>query len=1173
MRGKAEEIPVEKQLSWHQKLRRERQLRSWSQADVAEEIGSETKTVNRWESGKTFPSSYFRQKLVELFGKSAEELGLLSEQGSTDADALTEQTLRQVDWGEAPSIESFFGREKELTEIEQWIIGNNCRMIVILGIGGIGKTTLATMTAKKVKDAFDSVFWRSLHNAPPVESILEQCLHSLSPQQRVDLPKDLDGQIALLITALRQQHCLLLLDNVEAVLQAGQRVGHYLPGYEGYGRLLQRVGEANHQSCLLLTSREKPREVARMEGKTSAVRSFSLAGVTPVDGQRLLQDKDLLGSNEAWAMLVQLYSGNPLALKLVSEPIRDLFGGNIAGFLKEEEIVFGDIHDLLDQQFDRLSDLERDVIYWLAIERKGTSLNELRQNMMKGALLEVLDSLRRRSMIENSGDSRFTLQPAIMEYVTKRLVEQAYQEIDVETTELFGSHALIRAQANDYVRNSQIRLILTPLAARLLNTFGKAGSEKKLKSILSRLRMMHAQKYRYVAGNVLNLLVQLQVDLRGADLSDLTVEQAYLRGVALPKVNFAHSDLATSVFTDTFSTILCVALSANGTLLAAGTTTGEVRLWQADDATPLFTCPGHRDGIRCVAFSPDGKMLASGSEDQTLRLWDTGTGRCLKVLQGHTHWILSVAFSPDGKMLASGSEDQTVRFWDTSTGDCFKTLHGHTNWVRSVAFSPDGNVLASGSEDQTVRLWDTSTGDCLRTLQGHTNWVRYVAFSPVGGMLASGSEDQTVRIWDTASGDCFKVLPDHTSRVRAVVFSSDGNMLASCSDDQTIRLWNVNLGRCLKVLQGHTSRIWSVAFVPPDSNVLVSTSDDDTMRFWEVRSGQCIRTLQGHTSLIKSIAFSPDGQVIVSGSEDQAVRLWKVGEGRCWAVLRGHTHRVRAVAFSPDGARIASGSEDENVRMWDASTGRCLKILQGHTHLVRSVAFSPDSRMLASCSYDQTVRLWDTDNGDCLKTLHGHSSVVWCVAFSPDGNVLASGGEDRTIRLWEVRSGQQLNTLLGHSHQIWCVAFSPDGNSIASGSDDHTIRLWDAETGDCLRTFHGHTDWVRSIAFSPYGHILVSGSHDQTVRLWDVSTGDCLKTLHGHESRVLSTAFSPHGNVVASGGDDGTIRLWDIATGECVKVLRDEQLYEGMNIACVKGLTEGQKATLKVLGAVEDHRS
>lgn len=133
------------------------------------------------------------------------------------------------------------------------------------------------------------------------------------------------------------------------------------------------------------------------------------------------------------------------------------------------------------------------------------------------------------------------------------------------------------------------------------------------------------------------------------------------------------------------------------------------------------------------------------------------------------------------------------------------------------------------------------------------------------------------------------------------------------------------------------------------------------------------------------------------------------------------------------------------------------------------------------------------------------------------------------------------------------------------------MRLWDASTGRCLKTLHGHTHLVRSVAFSPDGRIIASCSHDQTVRLWDTSSGDCLKTLHGHDSRVLAVACSPLGSIVASGGDDGTIRLWDIATGACLKILRDERLYESMNITGARGLTEGQKATLKMLGAIEEN--
>ena len=543
----------------NRKLKQERMLRGWSQAQLADRCESDTKSVGRWERGEVSPSPYHRQKLVELFGKNAQELGFLEDGASKVAN-----TSQLEDWGEAPHIEHFYGRESELAEVEQWIIGHRCRVVVISGMGGVGKTTFAITAAKKVKDAFERVIWRSLRNAPLVEKILENLLQSISVQS-VDVPKALDEQISLLITFLRKHRCLVILDNVESVLQAGEQSGQYQAGYEGYGQLLQSVGEVEHHSCFLLTSREKPKEVVPMEGTASPVRSFPLAGVKQTDGQQLLKDKGIFGSDEMWATLVYLYSGNPLALKLTSEPIREVFGGDIARFLKEEETVFGDIQKLLGQQFHRLSALEEDVMYWLAIEREAVSLNEIRKNMLhpvsKGVLFETVDSLRQRSMIEADGDGHFTLQPVIMEYVTERLVEQAYKEIATETIALLGSHALIKAQGTDYTRNNQVRLILAPVAEKLLATFGREGSEKKLKSILAMLRIMQPQHVSYIAGNIINLLVQLQVDLRGYDFSHLQIEQAYLQGGSLPGVNFAHSHLATSVFTITFTDVLCVASS------------------------------------------------------------------------------------------------------------------------------------------------------------------------------------------------------------------------------------------------------------------------------------------------------------------------------------------------------------------------------------------------------------------------------------------------------------------------------------------------------------------------------------------------------------------------------------------------------------------------------------
>ncbi len=1089
-----------------------------------------------------------------------------------NGDRQKEEATKE-DWGQFPNVQGFYGRQAELATLEQWIVHDRCQMVGILGLGGIGKTTLAAKLAEHVKDAFDCVFWRSLQHAPMLKTILNECIQFLSDEKKVDLPEKVEDQITQLIGYFRRYRCLVVLDNVESILQKGQVAGQYQEGYEGYGQLLKYVGEVKHQSCLLLTSREKPKEVAHLEGQTLPVRSLHLSGVGRLEGEQILKDQGIFGSSNSWDNLIQLYLGNPLALKLVSETIREVFGGDVASFLEQGEFVFGGIYELLDHQFQRLSELEQEIMYWLAIEREARPLEDLRADLLrpvpKGELLAAIASLRRRSMIETNGAAQFTLQPVIMEYVTDQLVKRIHKELTTEEIEAFANYPLIKAQAKDYIRDSQIRLILQPVADSLLLIFGKAEAEKKLKNILATLRKTSLDKPSYAAGNLLNLLLRLGCDLRDYDFSHLVVWQAYLKGAELRDVNFAYADLAKSVFTEAFGSILSVALSPDGEVLMAGTATGEIRLWQAATGIPLHACQGHTHWVRSVVFSPDGSILASGSDDQTVRLWDTSTGQCIKILQGHTHRVWSVAFSPDETTLASGSADQTVRLWDVSTGQCTKILQGHTRWIRSVAFSPDGTTLASGSDDHTVRLWDVNTGRCLKTLQGHIHWVHSVAFSPDGTSLASGSADKMVCLWDVNTGLCTKI--QHSSWVYSVAFSPDGTLLASGNAGKTVRLWNVTTGQCIKILQGHTHRVRSVVF-SPDGTTLTTGSDDQTVRIWDVHTGQCLTTLQGHTHQIWSVAFSPDGNILTSGSQDYMVRLWDVHTGQCTKILQGHTHWVRSVTFSPDGNILASGSQDYVVRLWNVHTGQYTKILQGHTHWVRSVTFSPDGNILASGSEDQTVRLWDVYTGQCLKTLQGHTHWVYSVAFSPDGNIIASGSADQTVRLWDVHTGQCLKTLQGHTHWAWSVAFSPDGNIIASGSQDKTVRLWDVHTGQCLKTLQGHTHWTWSVAFSPDGDILASGSQDQTVRLWDVSTGQCLKTLQGHTHWVHSVAFSPDGQVLASGSNDGTIKFWDVKAGICLQTLRSDRPYERMNITHAKGLENTQKDILKALGAIEDDK-
>src|SRR5262249_31749449 len=150
-------------------------------------------------------------------------------------------------------------------------------VVSVLGLGGIGKSTLATRVMHHVAERFEVVIWRSLRDAPSCETLLGECLQVLAPQALTGVSASLERRLGLLLEYLRNMRILLVLDNLEAILEEGQGTGHMRADYDGYARLLRRSAETEHQSCLLLTSREKPGELVPLEGSQAPVRALRLA--------------------------------------------------------------------------------------------------------------------------------------------------------------------------------------------------------------------------------------------------------------------------------------------------------------------------------------------------------------------------------------------------------------------------------------------------------------------------------------------------------------------------------------------------------------------------------------------------------------------------------------------------------------------------------------------------------------------------------------------------------------------------------------------------------------------------------------------------------------------------------------------------------------------------------
>ncbi|CAD5966823.1 putative WD repeat-containing protein alr2800 [Planktothrix agardhii] len=320
----------------------------------------------------------------------------------------------------APKITYFYDRTTELNTLSHWLIDQNTRLTSVLGLSGIGKTTLVKQFVDLNLQHFDIIIWKNIKLSPSLDSILTEILTHINPDSILA-----DNKLTQTLNLFRDQKCLIILDDVQELFIKEKSAGQYKSEYRDYQPFLTMITETEHQSSLILISQEKCQEMISLDEELYPVQCLELEGLDSID---ILKNYGLQ-DQESWSTLIQLYDGNPVCLKDIAGLIKKIFSGKVSEFLKENSLILTEsIQSRLSQLFERLSPIEQQIIIELSQDNHPVSREDLRERLSLSSmdLINGLDSLMRRYLIKiiESDQVLFGLSFIIREYIKVRCNQQ-----------------------------------------------------------------------------------------------------------------------------------------------------------------------------------------------------------------------------------------------------------------------------------------------------------------------------------------------------------------------------------------------------------------------------------------------------------------------------------------------------------------------------------------------------------------------------------------------------------------------------------------------------------------------------------------------------------------------------------------------------------------------------
>ncbi|MTJ09781.1 NB-ARC domain-containing protein [Anabaena sp. UHCC 0204] len=316
----------------------------------------------------------------------------------------------------APKINRFYGRKKDLDYLSNGILNQNTHLISVLGLSGIGKTTLVKRFVDLNLQQFEVIIWRSLKFPKSLDLLIDDLLNVCKQEAK----ETIDNKLKQLFNILKNKKCLIILDDLENIFVNCQFAGQYKPEHQDYKTFLQMITEIEHQSCLILISQEKCQEMISLDSELYPIHSLELSGLNNA-ATEILKNQGLK-NEENWLDLINLYESHPKYLQYISILIKEVFQGEVSEFIKENNLILTeDFKSLFDSIWMRLSDLEKEILLKISQHNQPISRDEIKQSLSLSSMdiINGLQSLTRRFLLTKleSDQKSYTLSAVFREYL------------------------------------------------------------------------------------------------------------------------------------------------------------------------------------------------------------------------------------------------------------------------------------------------------------------------------------------------------------------------------------------------------------------------------------------------------------------------------------------------------------------------------------------------------------------------------------------------------------------------------------------------------------------------------------------------------------------------------------------------------------------------------------